>query len=62
MKEELDQDVDLQVGGRGQFDVLVDDEVVASKLSVGLFQRLLGADGFPEIEATVNAVEKKLGA
>lgn len=54
--------MDLQVGGRGQFDVLVDGEIVASKQSVGLFQRLLGADGFPETEATVTAVEAKLGA
>ena len=52
--------VDLEVGARGQFDVVVDGEVVASKQQVGLFARLLGDDGFPDIEATVNAVEAKL--
>jgi hypothetical protein len=52
--------VELEVGARGQFDVLVDGEVVASKGKVGLFARLLGEDGFPETEATVSAVEAKL--
>jgi hypothetical protein len=50
----------MQIGGRGQFDVLVDGEVVASKQQPSLFARLLGADGFPEVESTVNAVEAKL--
>ena len=52
--------VDLEVGARGQFDVVVDGEVVASKTQVGIFARLLGEDGFPDIEATVSAVEAKL--
>ncbi len=52
--------VDLEVGARGQFDVVVDGEVVASKQQVGIFARLLGGDGFPEIEVTVSAVEAKL--
>ncbi len=53
--------VDLQVGARGQFDVMVDGEVVASKQHASLFARLLGGDGFPEEEATISAVEAKLG-
>lgn len=52
--------VDLQVGARGQFDVVVGGEVVASKQQVGVFARLLGGDGFPEAEAVVSAVEAKL--
>lgn len=62
IKEELGHDVELEVGARGQFDVVVDGEVVASKQQVGLFARLLGADGFPDEQATVDAVEKKLAA
>lgn len=52
--------MDLEVGARGQFDVVVDGEVVASKQQPNLFARLLGADGFPETETVVNAVEAKL--
>ncbi len=39
---------------------MVDGEVVASKQQVGLFQRLLGSDGFPDVAATVAAVEARL--
>jgi hypothetical protein len=52
--------VDLEVGARGQFDVVVDGDVVASKQKPSMFARLLGADGFPDVEATVNAVEARL--
>jgi predicted Rdx family selenoprotein len=52
--------VALEVGARGQFDVMVDDEVVASKQRIGVFARLLGADGFPDVEATVDAVSARL--
>ncbi len=52
--------MELEVGARGQFDVMVDGNVVASKQQVGLFARLLGTDGFPEEDATVDAVEARL--
>jgi len=39
---------------------MVDGDVVASKQQVGIFRRLLGADGFPDVDATVDAVEAKL--
>jgi len=41
--------------------VLVDDQVVASKQQISLFARLIGGDGFPDIEATVDVVAKCLG-
>ncbi|MBI2391275.1 MAG: hypothetical protein HYV09_16925 [Deltaproteobacteria bacterium] len=62
IEEELGERVDLQVGARGQFDVLVDEQVVASKQRVSLSQRLLGADGFPDVESTVDAVEARLSS
>lgn len=40
--------------------MLVDDQVVASKQVVTLSQRLLGADGFPDVESTIDAVEARL--
>lgn len=41
--------------------MLVDEQVVASKQQVSLFARLLGSDGFPEPEATVDEVARLLG-
>ena len=41
--------------------MFVDEEVVASKQQVTLFARLLGSDGFPEVEATVDVVAARLG-
>lgn len=43
--------VELQVGARGQFDVLVDDQVVAQKQG----------GQFPDADRTVEAVSAKLG-
>ena len=60
IEEELGIKVDLEVGARGQFDVVVDGEVVASKQQVSLFAKLLGADGFPEEQACVSAVEARM--
>lgn len=51
-----------QVGASGQFDVLVGGEVVASKEKAGLLKKLFGGGGFPDEEAAVQAVKKKLGA
>lgn len=41
--------------------MIVEGRTVASKGQVSLFARLLGADGFPELEATVDAVANALG-
>lgn len=48
------------MGSLGQFDVILDGELVASKSKPGLFARLLGEKGFPEESAVVAAVRAKL--
>lgn len=52
--------VRTQAGGLGQFDVVVDGEVVASR-GGGVFQRLFGG-GWPDPEAVVRAIEERLQA
>ncbi len=54
--------MDLLAGSRGQFDVFVDDELVASKQQASRLASALAADGFPEVEATVAVVATRLGA
>lgn len=49
----------LQAGTAGQFDVVVDGEVVATR-SGGLLKKVLGG-GWPEPEAVVAAIEQKRG-
>ncbi len=44
---------------RGQFDVIVDDEVIASR-SRGLLVRLLGM-GWPDTDAIVAAIRSRQG-
>lgn len=47
------------MGSRGQFDVFLGDELIASKSGAGLVQRLLGG-GFPDDDETLAALAKKL--
>ena len=49
------------VGSRGQFDVLVGDQVVATKQKVSLWSKLLGEPGFPDEESAVAAVRSAMG-
>lgn len=53
--------VAIKPGGRGQFDVLVDGVLVASKHATGDMARLIGQGGFPDEELTVDAVSRQLG-
>jgi hypothetical protein len=62
LKEKLGVEALLAVGGKGQFDVLVDGEVVASKHGVGAIAKLLGAKGFPTEDEVLDAVRRKLAA
>lgn len=61
LERELDIHADLEVGGSGQFDVLVDGALVASK-ERGLLSRLLGRGDFPDEAATVRAIRSKLSS
>ena len=54
LRETLGIEVVTEVGGRGQFDVFVDGEVVASR-SKGLLQKLLGG-GWPDPAAVAAAI------
>ncbi|MCC6998723.1 MAG: Rdx family protein [Deltaproteobacteria bacterium] len=53
--------VDVKPGARGQFDVLVDGVLVASKHGTGALARLIGQGGFPDEQLTVEAVDRQLG-
>lgn len=50
-------DADIEVGSTGQFDVLVDGKVVASR-SRGFLSRLLGG-GWPDPGAVVKAIRSR---
>lgn len=52
--------MEIVAGARGQFDVLVDGVVVASKRKVGLLSKLFGSGGFPDEAAAVAAVRERL--
>lgn len=43
-------------GGLGQFEVLIDDEVVIGKEPVGLWAKLFGNKGIPEPNRVVEAL------
>ena len=47
-------------GQRGQFDVVVDGDVVATKRAVGTVARLRGDKGFPDPDDALEAVRRKL--
>ncbi len=50
----------LQGGSAGQFDVMVDGELLVGKRSVGIFRRLLGESGFPDPDAVIEALRQKM--
>jgi hypothetical protein len=52
--------VTISPGGRGQFDVMVDGEVVSTKHPVSAIARLRGDKGFPDDDEAVAAVRNKL--
>ena len=54
--------VAIKPGGRGQFDVLVDGVLVASKHATGDMARLIGRSGFPDEDLTVDVIKHQLGA
>ena len=56
----IDLPVELQVGSRGQFDVLVDGDVVVTKDKVGFFARIRGDKGFPDEDRAVAAVKARV--
>ena len=51
---------DVEPGSFGQFDVLIGDEVVASKTGNRLLSRLLGRGEFPDEDEVVAAVKGRL--
>jgi hypothetical protein len=51
---------EVEPGSFGQFDVLVGDEVVASKTGDRLLSRLLGRGDFPDENEVVAAVKERL--
>ena len=53
-------DVETTVGSRGQFDVLVGDQLVATKHKVSLWSKLMGNPGFPDEDSAVAAVRARL--
>jgi hypothetical protein len=53
--------VTITPGGKGQFDVLVDGEVVATKHQVSAIGRLRGDKGFPDDDEALAAVRTHLG-
>ncbi len=60
IEEELHVPVEMQVGDSGQFDVLIDNDVVASKPQPGFLEWIFGDTGFPEEQAAIAAVKAKL--
>jgi hypothetical protein len=54
--------VHIAPGNKGQFDVIVDGDIVASKHGVGVVGRLKGDKGFPDDDESVEAVRDRLGA
>ena len=48
-------------GAKGQFDVFVDGDVVATKHTVSALARVRGDKGFPDDDDAVAAVRAKLG-
>jgi predicted Rdx family selenoprotein len=62
LEKELGVKVEMEPGTSDQFDVLVDDHLVASKDHPGFLQWMLGASGFPEESAAIAAVKAKLAS
>jgi hypothetical protein len=53
--------VTIEPGAKGQFDVIVDGDVVATKHAVGAMGKLRGDKGFPDDADAVATVRSKLG-
>jgi hypothetical protein len=51
--------VETMVGGSGQFDVLVNGELVASKQKSGLMAKLFGGGGWPDEGTVVEEIRKR---
>ena len=60
IKDRLDIEVPLIEGKTGQFDVIVDGEVIASR-DGGFFNKLF-RKGWPAAEDVVHALEQRLAA
>ena len=58
IKDKLGIDVPIEVGARGQFDVVVDGETVASR-EKGLLTRLFGGGGWPDEDKVVAELAKR---
>jgi len=60
IETELHVPVRMQPGAAGQFDVLVDDDVVATSSHPGFFRWILGDTGLPDDSATIAAIRARL--
>jgi hypothetical protein len=59
IRKETGVECELAVGALGQFDVLVDGEVIASRAKGFLVRHLLGG-GWPDPEDVVEAVQERI--
>ena len=60
IKDRLDIDVPLNEGKRGQFDVIIDGDVIASREG-GFFNKVF-RKGWPDPEDVVRVLEQRLAA
>src|SRR4051812_28169361 len=60
LEKALGVTVQMEAGETDQFDVLVDDHLVASKSHPGFLDWIRGVTGFPEESAAIAAVKAKL--
>lgn len=60
LEKELGVKVEMEAGTSDQFDVLVDNHLVASKGHPGFLRWMLGEAGFPEESAAIAAVRARL--
>jgi hypothetical protein len=58
LQERLDIEAELTPGARGQFDVFVAGELVASAQQVGFLRRLFGG-GVPDPDEVFAAIERR---
>jgi hypothetical protein len=52
----------MEVGSAGQFDVLYDGQVVASKEKVSILRKFFGNKGFPDEAKVIEALRAKISA
>lgn len=60
LEKELGVKVEMEAGTSDQFDILVDNHLVASKEHPGFLRWMLGESGFPEEGAAIAAVRARL--